>query len=445
MQKRLILFILSITLLLTACSGCKSEDSIVPTTEPPMTFNLPDLVSDTLQVGFGRADITPKESVPLRGYGNTSKRLSISVSDPLYATCIAFTDANNNTILLYHTDLAVIWAEIFDPIKESISKATGVPVSNIMISATHTHSAPDLVNDQIRTVAPYVESLNGLLVQAATDAMADRKVADMFVTSTVTEGINFARHYKLADGSFKDYNNSRKNKESIVDYQCEADAEMQFVKFVREGAKDIWLVNYQTHPHRAGGSQETNITADIVGTMRIAMERELDCNFAYFSGASGNVNPWSLIDANEVTTDYIEQGELMAKYAIEADSTFKQVPVGSVQILGTVYKGKTQDGTGTPPDAPIYAFSIGDVGFVAAPYEMFNANGMFIKENSPFETTFVVTCANARLSYIPSQDAHSYDGVPTYEGASCRFANGTGEILADKYVEMLKLLYEARD
>lgn len=437
------MFVLIVGLLLPTCLGCSKKEDAAPTTEE--TFSLTNLISDTLQVGFGRADITPKESVPLRGYGNTSERLSISVSDPLYATCIAFTDANDSTVLLYHTDLAVIWAEIFDPIKEEISKATGVPVPNIMISATHTHSAPDLVNDQIRTVAPYIETLDELFVQAATDAMTDRQVADMFVTSTMTEGLNFCRHYKLADGSYKDYNNSRKNKKDIVDYQCEADAEIQLVKFVREDAKDIWLVNYQTHPHRAGGSKETNITADIVGTMRIKIEKELDCNFAYFTGASGNVNPWSLIDADEVTTNYIEQGELMAQYAIDANSTFKQVPVGSVQILGTIYKGKTQDGTGTPPVAPIYAFSIGDVGFVTAPYEMFNANGMFIKENSPFETTFVVTCANDRLAYIPSQDAYAYDGVETYEGASCRFANGTGEILAGKFVEMLKYLYEIRD
>ena len=43
-----------------------------------------------LSVGFGRADITPMERVPLAGYGNTSRRISTTVLDPLYATCAAF-------------------------------------------------------------------------------------------------------------------------------------------------------------------------------------------------------------------------------------------------------------------------------------------------------------------------------------------------------------------
>ena len=49
-------------------------------------------------VGYARTDITPSESVPLAGYGNTMQRLSQGVLDPLYATCIAIT-AGENTLL----------------------------------------------------------------------------------------------------------------------------------------------------------------------------------------------------------------------------------------------------------------------------------------------------------------------------------------------------------
>lgn len=74
-HKRFISFILVVALLLTVCLGCsKKEDTAAPTTEE--TFSLPDLTSDTLQVGYGRADITPKDCVPLRGYNNSSKRQS---------------------------------------------------------------------------------------------------------------------------------------------------------------------------------------------------------------------------------------------------------------------------------------------------------------------------------------------------------------------------------
>lgn len=66
-----------VALLLSVCLGCsKKEDTAAPTTEE--TFSLPDLTSDTLQVGYGRADITPKDCVPLRGYNNSSERQSFS-------------------------------------------------------------------------------------------------------------------------------------------------------------------------------------------------------------------------------------------------------------------------------------------------------------------------------------------------------------------------------
>jgi hypothetical protein len=43
-----------------------------------------------LKVGYGKADITPKTSVPLDGYGNAANRFSQVQRDPLQATCIAF-------------------------------------------------------------------------------------------------------------------------------------------------------------------------------------------------------------------------------------------------------------------------------------------------------------------------------------------------------------------
>ena len=46
--------------------------------------------------GFGRVDITPEESVPLAGYGNTSKRFFQNIRDRIIGNCVAVTDENGN-------------------------------------------------------------------------------------------------------------------------------------------------------------------------------------------------------------------------------------------------------------------------------------------------------------------------------------------------------------
>ena len=104
-----------------------------------------------LQVGYGRVDITPKESIPLGGYGNSSTRLSTGYLDPLYMSCIAFTDSNDNTILLFSQDLLGANAKWTRPARQMISAATGIPENNISFSGSHTHSAPDSTADHPAT------------------------------------------------------------------------------------------------------------------------------------------------------------------------------------------------------------------------------------------------------------------------------------------------------
>ena len=92
-------------------------------------------------------------------------------------------------------------------------------------------------------------------------------------------------------------------------------------------------------------------------------------------------------------------------------------------------------------DVEMYAYSIGDLGFVTAPYEMFDKQGVTIKEGSPFAATFVVTCANDGIGYIPDRQGFE---INCYEANNGKFVPGTGEILADEYVKMLESLYATK-
>lgn len=401
-------------------------------------------VEHSLQIGFGRVDITPEEIVPLRGYGNTSQRPGLEVRDPLYASCIAFTDTKGNTVLLFYTDLIGPAGNAFALARADIAEATGVPVEQIMISGTHMHSGPDLSNTSYPTIPAYIETLRGLLVDAAKAAMEDRKPGKLSTAQAHPEGYNFVRHYVLSDGEVIGDNFGILGDREYAGHVEDADNQMQLVKITREGAKDIVLVNWQGHPHRAGGKDKLFITADLVGAMRDYVEKELDCNFAYFTGASGNVNSSSRIKTEMAAPDYLTHGQQLGQIAVEALKTCKPVDEGYVKMLHKTLS-LTMKGGETKKDMQIFAFSIGDIGFICAPYEMFNANGKSIKEQSKFETTFVVTCSNDNHSYMPSANAYKYENSSTpYEVTACKYEPGTGEILVEEYGKLLNKIYKTR-
>ena len=118
-MKRILSILLVAVLLLC---GCQSGT----TTNDPVGSN-GDAVQGGFRVGYGRENITPiNYDVPLAGYGNTAKRMSAGFMDFIYTTCIAFTDANDNTILLFHNDLIRSSSQITNKAREAITAATGI-------------------------------------------------------------------------------------------------------------------------------------------------------------------------------------------------------------------------------------------------------------------------------------------------------------------------------
>ena len=158
-------------------------------------------MSNNVLMGFARKDITPTESVPLRGYGNTSRRMSGPVIDPQYTTCMAFSDGDT-TVLLFTSDLTGhgAIAEVF--LRPAISEAVGLPINNIHLSASHNHSAADVDNKEVPSIPRYNEYLKDQLIAAAKEALADMAETQIFVTDIQTQGLNFVRHYILEDGTY---------------------------------------------------------------------------------------------------------------------------------------------------------------------------------------------------------------------------------------------------
>lgn len=393
----------------------------------------------TLQVGFARADITPEDSIQLGGYFNPQNRHSINVLDPLYASCIAVSDKDGNTVLLYQLDLLSSGIDKFAFIRKDISKATGLEMDNIIFCATHTHSGPNLKDSNTQPARDkYLDMLEEVLPAVAQEALADRKPATMATISTETKNLNFVRHYRMNDGSVVGDNFGDAEGKTYVKHVKDVDNEMQLVYFTREGGKDIMVANYQVHPLRTGGPTEGNISSDIIGVMRSVVEPQMDCHMLYFTGASGNVDPTSRITSENFADDYITHGTMMAQEAIFACDRLVSQDTGKVQVLRREVPVTVK---GSEKEIRILAVSFGDVALVSAPYEMFDSNGKFIKENSPFNMTIIATCSNGGNGYVAAEWAYEYGG---YEVESVGYDKGTGELLADNYVEMLNELHGTR-
>lgn len=459
-----ILFVLVMILGLCACSGKEKKE------ETPAG----------LQVGFGKVDLTPEFDVGLGGYSDAESRSATELQDHIYTTCIAIT-SGEDTILLYTIDICGLSRSDKENIRLVASGATGVPKENVFIGATHGHNCPALVG--YPNAAKYTEHFHAVAISAATMAMGDRAPATMYRAKAEHEGMNFVRHYTLDDGTFVDNSGANPYIDRIVGHPMEKDKQMILLKFDREGdKKDILTVHWQAHPDDASQIGYNAISPGFIGPLRNKLERDTGMHVAYFNGASGNMNRDSKYKAEKHNLDFYEYGEKMAelaagmlpslelvngieikttRYVLECKvdhswdhmlaqanevydvwkSQGKEVgdALGKKYDFSSVYQARairSRSQMGPVIAMEMGAFSIGDVGFTTGTYEMFSTNALFVKENSPFETTVVIT---GNYTYVPAEICYTYR---SYECDTGFYAQGSAEQLADQYVAMLKELYE---
>ena len=472
-MRKAIPLILAAILVLSLC-GCDSQ--AVP--QQPQQAAPAEFL-----VGFGRMDITPTDlGAPLAGYGQTHTRLHTTVLDKLYVSAVAITGTNGDTIILMCVDL--INSTQHDVIRKRIEAELGIPYDNVMLAATHTHSAWDQGVDANATlVAQYHRDA----VTAVQKALEDRSPATISIGRTEIAGLNYIRHYIMNDGSYAGANFGSFSS-GIKGYAAENDESVQLIKFTRpaEDKKDIIMVNAQGHPLVTSGVALPDMSADVVGAARQQIEYQTKAHFIFFLGASGDVNMGTKLPSGkrETMEDYQVFGTLLANGVIAALDTMEPANTGNVRVLHQTYMGTvnremedrlsdairirdyyndTDRDTGNilarelgfssvyhasgvitrskitedqlPIKLGIYAF--GDISFAAAPYEMFAAHGMQIKDGSPYKMTFVATCANGAEGYLPTEYAFQFG---CYESHTSRFTGDTGTKCAETFISMMETM-----
>ena len=477
-MKKLLCILLAIVMVLGLCA-CGASEATTETTEAATAPQEPA----GLKVGFGREVVMPQDiqGVHLNGT-DTAGRVCTGFLDYLKVTCIALQDETGTQALIFTMDMLGITSVVTDEMRPQVAKATGVPEENIMVCATHTHSAPAMIGDYKGASAYKTVFLSGAL-KAAQDAMADLSYAEASYGSTHTENHLFVRHYVHADGKIT-ASSGITDINQIVGHPTEADEEMQIIRFTRpaEGKKDVIMMSWNSHPTFHGGVKDDMISADFPGPTRDYIEANGDYLVAYFTGDAGNQAPDSNIKEEAHHMDYREFGESLGQICLDTLETLKPATGNTIQINSQVYAARAnkeklnmlsqaqevidiynregrdaanakaseyglyqflearaiirRQNSAATVDIPMSALAIGDnLSFVFAPYEMFTNHGHALRTETPYDITFVSSCSNGSHSYIPSQEAYDYG---CYESYVATVAPGTGEELVDQYLQMLQ-------
>ncbi len=433
---------------------------------------------NNMLMGFGRACITPEDSVPLNGYGTSTNRMSTEVLDDLFVTCIAF-KVEKQVALLFSQDLYHTTAVLTPSLRSEINTATQVPSTNIFIAATGTYSGPDTKSEH-ENVQKFLDKYRAGMIEAAKAALEDLAPTTMSYGTTEVENLSFVHHYTMVDGTVEDAYYGFFDRE-ISGHAAEADRTMRLVKAEREGKPAILLINWQVRPTLTGGMDKTVVSADFVGYMRNKVEADTGMHCVYFTGAFGDLSPNSLIESEKHELSVSEYGEAVARYAVEALDSLQ--PLEGSTTIGTytanyscqthreeidrledakkvtsqrkklgdlkadklakelgfrsVYHAASISGRVNRKDNDSFEISVlrfGELGFMMSATPLFCSIGEEAINASPVGFSFMLCQANAAWQCIPSEAAFDYGG---YEVDISYWARGSGEKMGKLLNEML--------
>jgi len=419
-----------------------------------------------LRVGAAKVDITPaQDQLPKQFLG---------ILDRVWSRAI-FIDNGKTGAVLVSVEAGAVPAQVASDVRSGVEKEFGVPPANILISATHTHSAPFIGRPRFgpdRDSAPdtsswYEEKIFASIRQAH-EALQPAKVS----FGTGVSYLNVQRDmidpvtHKWWEGA---------------NYQGLSDKTVAVVKFVSMQDEPI-AVYYNYAMHAVINGNLDLVSGDFPGAASRYIERALGGKVValFVSGAAGDQNPiyfQQTYDLREIRVkDYAKRGEDISnamppggqgldrknpQVALLMEEQ-KEMATSMGQLLGeevlrAARGAKAGDGDvrifgkettitcpgrqrsdqgrggvqGTYTDGPDIQITldlvmIQDIAVGAVNGEVYNEIAQRLKRESPYAKTFMATVTNgyANSGYIP--DDASF-GHQTFEVLSSRLKPGCAE------------------
>jgi len=407
------------------------------------------LLPQGFSVGYGREVVNPVMGTGLSGWGNESVRVCDQIQDDIMLTCTAVSDSQT-ALLLFTFDLIGISQEVLKLVAQRLEASLGIPLENLVLNGTHTHTGPCINSPKGPGMDDYRPRFLDAVERIATAALRDLTPATARIGRTDTENMNYVRRYlSKADGSF--LGNWPRHVEPDTGYhETLPDTKLQALRFVREGKKDVLLVNWQCHPcsSHLAAEKGSKVSPDWISPMRSEIEERLDVLFAYHQGACGNLVSTSSLITEKSNTEYRRKGKEMYYFTKKALEASFEVQTGPIHIRRHEVTAMRSPDWMARMEAKadrevlyLTTLSFGDIALATAPCEWHDTCGRSVREGSPFKMTFICGYTNGYQSYIPARFCWENGG---YEVKKCHFIPGTGEMIARHHMLQLEELYAER-
>jgi len=444
-----------------------------------------------MKAGFSKICINPSYGAPISGY--YEKRFTKGILDDLFVRAVAFDDGQKKAVVIA-LDLCEFAQKYYDLMREAVMKDTGIEWDGIFITCSHTHTGPIIGKDfasDLRADENYEAMLIASVRDAAVYAINDLKDCHIEVADGEAKNISFIRRFRMKDGTVAT-NPGVKNPN--IDHALGTPNEtVKLVKIVREGAKDIVLVNFGTHPDSVGGEY---ISADYMGFVCSILENAIgNVNCMFLLGVQGdvnhvNVNPTpaesaiSVIDFDSVprSIKHAEHmGRIIAGAVLSIYSVTEKIDSDKIDYSSkTVYFPPNQENdrleeakkimeyyeSGRAHELPykemalttvvaeatrivnlqnrtepypfnLSAIKVGELVFAGLGGEPFTEIGNRMNENSPFKKALFCVLTNTGGGYVPTSKAYDEGG---YEARSSHFKRGCDDIVVNGMTDMLNEL-----
>lgn len=379
--------------------------------------------------------VTPEPLLPVSGGVGASKPAKETKGD-LTVRALAIED-NGTRVVFVGTDFLGFPGVLCDRVR---AKVKDVPAENILIGATHTHSAPDVYGfvekpEQFADNLKYLDIVVARAAEAINEAVANMKDGSFRVASGPAKG-------KIAYNYYA---------EQLYDPRCNV-----IQTFDTEGKAIATLVNYAIHPEVLGNDVGI-LSPDLCGPLYDRIAEQGGGTAVFMNGAQGgmvtadNRIPGQKEDMR-IWDECLRIGKLLADEALRIVSaapkqteaklhiTSKNVklPVESpilLHVLKTSPLGYGADASGSVTTR-LNLVNLGDAQIVTIPGEALPNIGYYLKRKMKGKHNFLFGLTNDAFGYIlTKEDFNSFERYAYVTRTS--LGEKTGPILVDALLEMI--------
>jgi neutral ceramidase len=242
------------------------------------------------KAGAAKVDITPPPGLPMYGYMDRAQ-LSTGTLDPLYARVVVL-EVEGKRLALVTLDLGRVFGPAsLSSLREQVARASGI--SFLLITASHTHSGPNILDEYPSNRAPAWESACLDKIARAVGEACDHLTEARLGTGYGRAYIGYNRRRVYPDGTVSMF---WTNPDKVPTWPV--DPTVSILRIDTAAGKPLAvLVNYACHPV-VFGPDNLQYSADYVGVMARAVEESLGSAAGssplclFLQGGDGDINPY---------------------------------------------------------------------------------------------------------------------------------------------------------